>query len=59
LVRNGFPSLKSEQCAGTFPDESAEFLTAFGKTVTVRGDCEPGFTKLWGSLGSAVAFYHH
>src|SRR3954451_25115589 len=33
LVRTGFANLKSEQCAGTFPDESAPFITALGKTV--------------------------
>ena len=54
LVRNGFPNLKSEQCAGTFPDESATFITALGKTVTVRGACEPGFTKLWNALVRAL-----
>jgi hypothetical protein len=54
LVRNGFAGLKSEQCAGTFPDESATFITALGRTVTVRGTCEPGFTKLWNKLVSAL-----
>jgi hypothetical protein len=54
LVRNDFPSLESKQCPGTFPDESAMFITALGKTVTVRGGCEPGFTTLWNALTSAV-----
>jgi hypothetical protein len=53
-VRTAFPGLKSEQCAGTFPDESAMFITALGKTVTVRGSCEPGFTKLWNALAKGT-----
>ena len=54
LVRNDFPSLESKQCPRTFPDESSSFITALGKTVTVRGTCEPGFTKLWNALEKAL-----
>jgi len=54
LVRNGIGKLKSEQCPGTFPDESSLFITALGRTVTVRGTCEPGFTKLWSALSNAL-----
>jgi hypothetical protein len=50
LVRAAFPGLKSEQCPGSFPDESSMYITALGKTVTVRGTCEPGFTKLFNEL---------
>lgn len=50
LVRAAFPGLKSEQCPGTLPDVSARYITALGKTVTVRGMCEPGFTKLFNEL---------
>ena len=50
LVRDGLPNLTSQSCPGTFPDESAKFITALGKTVTVRGTCEPAFTKLWKTL---------
>jgi hypothetical protein len=53
-VRDGIGGLKDEDCANTFPDESGRFITALGKTVTVRGDCETGFTKLWNELSSAV-----
>lgn len=53
-VRSSLPNLTSEQCAGTFPDESEMFITALGKTVTVRGGCEPGFTLLWGELTNAL-----
>ncbi len=52
LVRKDFPKLKSENCPGTFPDESAQFITALGKTITVRGTCEPAFTNLWTSLSN-------
>lgn len=54
LVRSEFGKLKSEQCPGTFPDEAAQFITAMGKTVTVRGTCEPGFTQLWNELTTAL-----
>ena len=50
LVRKDFPKLRSESCPGTFPDESAQFITALGRTITVRGTCEPAFTNLWDSL---------
>jgi len=50
LVRKGFADFKNDQCPGTFPDESAMFITALGRTITVRGSCEPGFTQLWNSL---------
>lgn len=50
LVRKDFPSLESQSCPGTFPDESARFIIALGKTVTVRGACEPAFTNLWNTL---------
>jgi hypothetical protein len=53
-VRSDLPGLKSESCPGTFPDESATFITALGKTVTVRGPCEPGFTKLWNAVARAL-----
>jgi hypothetical protein len=46
LVHDTFNALESKQCPGTFPDEVTYSITAMGKTVTVRGDCEPGFTKL-------------
>jgi len=54
LVRDGFGKLKSIQCAGTFPDEATFYITALGKTVSVRGACEPGFTKLWDSVTNAL-----
>jgi hypothetical protein len=50
LVRAAFPGLKSEQCPGSFPDESSMYITALGKTVTVRGSCESAFTKLYNEL---------
>jgi hypothetical protein len=50
LVRAAFPGLKSERCHGSFPDESSMYITALGKTVTVRGSCEFAFTKLYNDL---------
>jgi len=57
LVQNGVAKLRSEQCPGTSPDESSMFITALGRTVTVRGGCEPGFTTLWGKLARAVGLH--
>jgi hypothetical protein len=54
LVRAAFPGLKSEQCPGTLPDVSSMYITALGKTVTVHGTCEPGFTKLWNELNAGI-----
>ena len=54
LVRNAFPTLESKQCPGTFPDESSLFITALGTRVTVRGTCEPGFTKLFSAIQDAL-----
>ena len=58
LVRKDLPSLKSEQCPGSFPDESGQYITALGKTVRVRGACEPGFTTLWNSLAAEAGVLH-
>lgn len=54
LVRNGIGKLETVQCAHTFPDEATYFITALGKTVYVRGTCEPGFTKLYDALTTAL-----
>jgi hypothetical protein len=54
LVRGRLWNLKSEQCKGTLPDESSMFVTALGRTVTVRGTCESSFTQMWHDLASAV-----
>jgi hypothetical protein len=53
-VRDGFGNLTSMNCPRTFPDEAANFITARGRTVTVRGTCERGFTMLWSALTSAI-----
>ena len=53
-VRDGIGKLKSESCPGDFPDEASFFITALGKTVTVRGNCEQGFTDLFNALTTAV-----
>ena len=53
-VPDGIGKLKSLQCGGTFPDEATYSIAALGKTVAVRGTCEPGFTKLWNALTNAL-----
>ena len=54
LVRAEIGKLKSLQCGKTFPDEASMFITALRKTVVVRGNCEPGFTKLFYKLTNAL-----
>jgi hypothetical protein len=55
LVRHAFASgVRSRQCAGTNPDFGSDFIRAGGRTVTVHGGCEPGFTRLWKVLARAV-----
>jgi hypothetical protein len=54
LVRRDFGKLKSLQCGGSFPDEATFFITALGKTVSVRGTCEPTFTKLVNAISNAL-----
>ena len=54
LVRHELPALRSRQCAGTLPDIGADFVRAAGRTVRVRGGCEPRFHRLWNTLAHAV-----
>jgi len=54
LVRDSIDKLTTLQCAHSLPDETSNFITALGKNVTVRGNCEPGFTKLSNSLTNAL-----
>ena len=53
-VRNEMGKLTTLQCAHTLPDAASSFITALGKTVTVRGDCEPRFTALYDALTTAL-----
>lgn len=53
-VKHELGNYKSLYCGHTFPDEASYFITALGRTVAVRGSCEPGFTKLWSDLANAV-----
>ncbi|MDX6481043.1 MAG: hypothetical protein QOG85_1553 [Gaiellaceae bacterium] len=53
-VRDQLGKLTGIQCGGTLPDAAANFITALGKTVTVRGDCEPRFNKLFAALTNAL-----
>jgi hypothetical protein len=55
VVRASFASgLKSRICPGTNPDFGSKFVQAFGRTVRVRGRCEPRFNRLWDTLAQAV-----
>jgi hypothetical protein len=47
LAPGGLPD---RSCPGTMPDAAAEFIRVGGHTVTVRGSCEPHFTRLWNKL---------
>jgi hypothetical protein len=53
-VRDEIGKLTSLSCPKTFPDEAASFITAAGKTVTVRGTCEPAFQTLFNALTNAL-----
>jgi hypothetical protein len=54
LVREDFAAgLKSRLCPGTNPDVGSDFIHAFGRTVRVRGNCEPRFGRLWDTLARA------
>ena len=54
-VRNTIGKLTTiAQCAHSFPDEAANFITALGTTVSVRGTCEPRFTNLFNALTNAL-----
>jgi hypothetical protein len=55
LVRNDFSAgMKNRQCRGTLPDFASHFIRADGRSVTVRGGCEPHFQRLWNTLARAV-----
>jgi hypothetical protein len=57
LVRDDLPGLKSRLCPGTLPDFGSDFIRAYGRTVTVRGSCEPRFHRLWSTLAQAVGLH--
>ena len=60
LVRStGFSSLPARTtCAGALPDFAASFVTvktgSTSKRVLVRGDCRPGFQRLYRALAAAA-----
>jgi hypothetical protein len=53
-VRAVFAGLSSRQCPGTLPDFATEYIRFDGRTVRVRGNCEPAFTRLWNKLMAAT-----
>jgi hypothetical protein len=53
-VRSTIGELTTLQCSHTSPDEASSFITALGKTVSVRGNCEPRFLHLFYALTNAI-----
>jgi len=54
LVRDELGKLTTLQCGHTLPDAASNFITAMGRTVVVRGDCEPRFSKLFDALANEL-----
>jgi hypothetical protein len=46
--------LTSRQCAGALPDFASQYIRVGPRTVTVHGDCEPSFVRVWNDLAQAV-----
>lgn len=47
--------LATTVCAGSLPDFASKFVRVGGRTVQVRGGCEPRFQRVFRALVSAVA----
>jgi hypothetical protein len=47
--------LVTTTCPGTLPDFASKFIRFAGRTVQVRGGCEPRFQRVYSALVSAVA----
>jgi hypothetical protein len=47
--------LASRRCAGVLPDLAARYVRVGSRRFTVRGDCEPGFERVWSDLTRAVS----
>jgi hypothetical protein len=50
LVRGYYPNIKSEHCARPGYNSREWFVTALGRTVTVKGNCQPIFFSFWVKL---------
>lgn len=48
--------LASRSCSGVLPDIARRYIRVGGRTVTVHGSCEPGFSRVWNDLARAVGF---
>jgi hypothetical protein len=58
-VRADFAAgLRSRQCPGVNPDFASHIIRATGRTVTVHGNCEPRFNRLWTTLARAVGLIY-
>jgi hypothetical protein len=47
--------LVSRRCPGVLPDLARRYIRVGRRTVTVHGDCEAGFERVWSDLTRAVA----
>jgi hypothetical protein len=46
--------LMSRSCPGALPDLARQYIRVGRRTITVHGDCEPAFQRVWNDLGRAV-----
>jgi hypothetical protein len=47
--------LVSRSCPGALPDLARQYIRVGRRTVTVHGDCEPAFARVWTDLTRAVS----
>jgi hypothetical protein len=47
--------LTSRSCPGALPDLARRYIRVGRRTVTVHGDCEAAFERVWSDLTRAVA----
>jgi hypothetical protein len=46
--------LTSRSCPGALPDLARQYIRVGRRTITVHGDCEAGFERVWSELARAV-----
>ena len=46
--------LTSRTCAGALPDVASQYIRVGRRTVTVHGDCETSFERVWNDLAQVV-----
>ena len=47
--------LTSRSCPGVLPDLARQFIRVGRRTVTVHGNCDAAFTRVWRDLARAIA----